>query len=82
MFAKYDIFNNLTLKLTFWPWRWTWIIKIIPKLHEIEVLHLFVASLKKILFDLEIKTLPLDFVIFFKTLKDIGLLSISGRFAS
>ena len=29
VFVKKDIFSYLTLKLTSWPWRWPWIIRII-----------------------------------------------------
>ena len=51
------------------------------KLDEIEVLHVFVALFKKIyIFNLEIWTLTLDFVIFLKTLK--GILLMSGGYAS
>ena len=32
MIGFFHIFSHLTLKLTFWPWRWPWIIKIISEM--------------------------------------------------
>ena len=32
VFVKNGIFAYLTLKLSFWPWRWPWIIKIIQEM--------------------------------------------------
>ena len=45
------IFKKMTLKWTFWPWRWPWIVKIISKLDcpikvtRNELLHFFLAPL-------------------------------------
>ena len=32
LFVKNDIFSYLTFILTFWPWRWPWIITIISEM--------------------------------------------------
>ena len=32
LFVKNGIFASLTLKLSFWPWRWPWVIKIIQEM--------------------------------------------------
>ena len=51
-FVQNNIFRNLTLTLTFWPWRSPWIMNIIgdyhemiyqSKSHENEVLHMLLA---------------------------------------
>ena len=61
LFVKKGIFAYLTLKLTFWPWKWPWVIKIIQEINCPDKITLkwgitlvpgFICW--KIIFDLEI----------------------------
>ena len=61
LFGKNCIFAYLTLKLSFWPWRWPWVIKIIQEMDSpVKITWKWGITLApgficwKIIFDLEI----------------------------
>ena len=61
LFVKKGIFASLTLKLSFWPWRWPWVIKIILEMDcPVKITWKWGITLVpgficwKIIFDLEI----------------------------
>ena len=61
LFGKNCIFAYLTLKLSFWPWRWPWVIKIIQEMDcPVKITWKWGITLApgficwKIIFDLEI----------------------------
>ena len=61
LFVKNCIFASLTLKLSFWPWRWPWVIKIIQEMDcPVKITWKWGITLVpgficwKIIFDLEI----------------------------